>query len=168
MRRSCSAPILKEACRRYQVVTIPIAHLKRGPIPNRPRGYAAKGRLDNLSVKRYSVLIPGFVAPAFRLQLVRRAIHVRDLRLHAGLPLLEHGLALRIGGQTLCTPSHIGRQSHLRYRTQLSLDMRAHVIDELPGGDRHGFPTSPLAIQMASSKITRYENQSNQPSHHVK
>ena len=42
--------------------------------------------------------------------------------------------------------SHIGRQSHLRHRTQLSLDMRAHVIDELPGGDGHGLPASPLAI----------------------
>lgn len=146
MRRSCSAPILKEACRRYQVVTIPIAHLKRGPIPNRPRGYAAKGRLDNLSVKRYSMLIPGFVAPAFRLQLVRRAIHVRDLRPHAGLPLLEQGLALRIRGQALCTSPHIRRQSHLRCRSQLSLDMRAHIIDEIPGGDGHGFPASPLAI----------------------
>ena len=132
------------------------------------RGYAAKGRLGNLSAKRYSVPIPGIVAPAFGTQTVRRAIHVRNLRLHAGLPLLEHGIALGIGGRTLCTPSHIGRQSHLRYRTQLSLDMRAHVIDEIPGGDRHGFPTSPLAIQMASSKITRYANRSNQPSHHVK
>ena len=168
MRRSCSAPILKEACRRYQVVTIPIAHLKRGPIPNRPRGYAAKDRLDNLSVKRYSVPIPGIVAPAFGTQTVQRTVQVRDLRPHAGLPLLEHGLALRIRGQALCTSPHIRRQSHLRYRAQLSLDMRAHIIDELPGGDGRGFPTSPLAIQMASSKITRYANQSNQPSHHVK
>ena len=110
------------------------------------RGYAAKGRLGNLSAKRYSVPIPGIVAPASELQHARRTVHVLDLRLHAGLPLLEHGLVLRIRGRALCTPSHIGRQSHLRYRTQLSLDMRAHVIDELPGGDGHGLPASPLAI----------------------
>lgn len=168
MRRSCSAPILKEACRRYQVVTIPIAHLKRGPIPGRRLSYAFAGRSGNLSAERYSAPVTGIATPAFEFQHVQRTVQVRDLRPHAGLPLLEHGLALRIRGQALCTSPHIRRQSHLRYRAQLSLDMRAHIIDELPGGDGRGFPTSPLAIQMASSKITRYANQSNQPSHHVK
>ena len=36
------------------------------------------------------------VVPAFELQHVQRTVHVRDLRLHVGLPLLEHGLALGI------------------------------------------------------------------------
>ncbi len=59
--------------------------------------------MDDLSAKRYSVPIPGIVAPASELQHALRTVHVLDLRLHAGLPLLEHGLALRIRGRTLCT-----------------------------------------------------------------
>ena len=168
MRRSCSAPIPKEACERFQIAAIPVAHLEHRPVPGRQRSYAFEGKSGNPSAKRYGAPIPGIVAPALELQHARRTVHVRNLGPHAGLPLLEHGLALRIRGQALCTSPHIRRQSHLRYRAQLSLDMRAHIIDELPGGDGHGFPTSPLAIQMASSKITRYANQSNQPSHHVK
>lgn len=54
------------------------------------------------------------------------------LQLHADLLLFEHGLAFRIRGRALCTPSHIGRQSHLRYPpTQLSLDIRAHMMNFL-------------------------------------
>ena len=102
--------------------------------------------MGDLSAKRHNVPVTGIVAPALELQHARRTVYVRDFQPHAGLPLLEHGLALGMRGRTLCTPSHIGRQSHLRYGTQLSLDMRAHVIDEIPGGDGHGFPASPLAI----------------------
>lgn len=57
-------------------------------------------------------------------------------------------MALRLGrvdGPSAHHPIN-RRQSHLRYRKQLSLDVRAHVIDELPGGDGHGIPASPLAI----------------------
>ena len=168
MRRSCSAPIPKEACERFQIAAIPVAHLERRPIPGRKHSYAFEGRSGNPSAKRYGAPIPEILAPAFELQHVQRTVHMRDLRPHAGLPLLEHGIALGIRGRALCTPTHEQPAPRQRHRKQLSLDMRAHVIDELPGGDGHGFPTSPLAIQMASSKITRYANQSNQPSHHVK
>lgn len=50
MRRSCSAPIPKEACERYRVVTIPVVHLERGPIQT---GSAVEFR--NERFRRYSV-----------------------------------------------------------------------------------------------------------------
>ena len=57
-------------------------------------------------------------------------------------------IALRLGyahGPSAHHPIN-RRQSRLQCRSQLSLDMRAHVIDEFPGGDGHGIPASPLAI----------------------
>lgn len=147
MHRSCSAPIPKEACERFQIAAIPVAHLERRPVPGRQRSYASEAKLGDLSAKRHNVPVTGIVAPALELQHARRTVYVRDFQPHAGLPLLEHGLALRIRGPALCSPTH--EQPALprrRYRKQLSLDMSAHVIDELPGGDGHGFPASPLAI----------------------
>ena len=46
------------------------------------------------------------VVPAFELQHVQRAVHLRDLRLHVGLSLLEHGLALGICRWALRAPFH--------------------------------------------------------------
>ena len=46
------------------------------------------------------------VVPAFELQHVQRAVHLRDLRLHVGLPLVEHGLALGVSGRALRAPFH--------------------------------------------------------------
>lgn len=46
------------------------------------------------------------VVPAFELQHVQRAVHLRNLRLHVGLSLLEHGLALGICRWALRTPFH--------------------------------------------------------------
>ena len=88
MHRSCSAPIPKEACRRFRVATIPVAHLEREPVPGRRLSYAFAGRSGNLSAERYSAPVTGIATPAFEFQHVQRTVQVRDLRLHAGLPLL--------------------------------------------------------------------------------
>ena len=62
--------------------------------------------MGDLSAKRHNAPVTGIVAPAFEFQHVRRTVYVRNLGLHAGLPLLEHGLALRIRGRDLCVPVH--------------------------------------------------------------